>query len=195
MFFAIWRNENNMQKSLPTIDLERSELRYVFYSRDLDSVINDFVNIGFKATVFPSSPVTKTIYFGSKLGVRPGISIKGRIYAKNREENSLSFISESRFNVLEIKSTLNHDEMYFKGFSEQIPHDQKLISSKVSSGDDIIFRIQRASEDGLLHQSSFKTKSRLRKEDISKEIKSNLTLQEIITLLCVPSDLDERLSP
>ena len=184
-----------MQKSLPTIDLERSELRYVFYSQDLDSVVEDFVKIGFKATTFPSSPVTKTIYFGSKLGVRPGISIKGRIYGKNREENTLSFSNDSRFNLLEIKSTLNHDEMYFHGFSEQISHDQKLISSQTSSGDDIIFRIQRASEDGLLHQSTFKTKSRLRKEDISEEIKSSLTLQEIVTLLCVPSDLDERLSP
>ena len=184
-----------MQKSLPTIDLERSELRYVFYSQDLASIIDDFVNVGFKATTFPSSPVTKTIYFGSKLGLRPGISIKGRIYEKNREENTLSFSSESRFNLLEIKSTLNHDEMYFKGFSEQIPQDQKLISSQTSVGDDIIFRIQRASEDGLLQQSTFKTKSRLRKEDISEEIKSNLTLQEIVTLLCVPSKLDERLSP
>ncbi len=183
-----------MQKALPNIDLERSELRYIFYSQDLKSIIEDFIKLGFSAHTFPKSPVTKTIYFGSKLGVRPGISIKGRIYSKNREENTVFFTKDSRFNVLEIKSTVNHDEMYFHGFYEKISQDQKLISSQTNMGDDIIFRIQRASEDGLLHQSTFKTKSRLRKEDISEEIRSNLTLQEIVTLLCIPSELDNRLS-
>ncbi len=184
-----------MQKALRPIDLERNELRYVFYSRDLNLLMQDFLKIGFNIQTFPSSPVTKTIYFGSKLGVRPGISIKGRIYDKNGEENHVEFTGKSRFNLLEIKSTLNHDEIYFHKFSEKNSQDQKLISSQKNLRDDIIYRIQRASEDGLLQQSTFKTKSRLRKEDISEEIKGNLTLDEIVTLLCVPSILDERLSP
>lgn len=191
-----------MQKALPSIDLERTELRYVFYSQDIKSLIEEFTKIGFKIKAFPKSPISKTIYFGSKLGVRPGMSIKARIYDKNRENNAIFFSKDRRFNVLEIKSTLNHDEIYFHGISDQLKEDQKLISSQNisgnafqnTSGNDIIFRIQSASEDGLLHQSTIKTKSRLRKEDISEDIKSSLTLQEIVKLLCVPSEMDERLS-
>ncbi|MBN2155035.1 MAG: hypothetical protein JW776_03235 [Candidatus Lokiarchaeota archaeon] len=182
-----------MQKALP-IDLERSELRYVFYSQDLKALTEDFLSIGFKTHTFPKTPISKTIYFGSKLGVRPGISIKARIYSKHRNDNTVHFAADSLFNILEIKSTLDHDEIYFPGFSDTVPQDQRLISSQDNIRNDIIFRIQRASEDGLLHQSTFKTKSRLRKEDISEELKSNLTLEEIIRLLCVPSNLDERLS-
>ncbi|MBD3230948.1 MAG: hypothetical protein GF329_22405 [Candidatus Lokiarchaeota archaeon] len=76
-----------MKKYDPGIDLERSELRYIFYARDQASLIQDIIDLGFKQLYFHGTPITQTIYFGSNRGLRPGLSIKARRYSAKKAQN------------------------------------------------------------------------------------------------------------
>jgi len=192
--------QDNPAKSIsPSINLERSELRYIFYQYDQPDLIDDLLDIGFKEEIFYNSPFTKTMYFGSKIGLKPGLSVKARRYDALPEENIFNIGKNDIFNILEIKSTVEQDDFFFHGLLDMDGHSeihQKLINggSFPVSGN-MIVEVQRASEDGLLRDSTLKTKSRIKKTDLSREkIQSELTLKEIITLLCCTSDLDNNLS-
>ncbi|TFF98694.1 MAG: hypothetical protein EU547_00830 [Promethearchaeota archaeon] len=192
--------EHNSSDSLsPSINLERSELRYIFYQYDQPNLMDDLLDIGFKEHIFAGSPFTKTMYFGSKIGLKPGLSVKARKYDALPEENIFHIAKEDVFNILEIKSTIEQDDYFFHGLLNidgHFEYSQNLIEEGTFQiPGNMIVEVQRASEDGLLRDSTLKTKSRIKKTDISKEkIQSELTLKEIITLLCRNSDLDFHLS-
>ncbi|NHJ49875.1 MAG: hypothetical protein FK733_18930 [Asgard group archaeon] len=182
----------------PSIDFERSEYRYIFYAHDQEELIQDFSDIGFKTHVYKKTPITKTIYFGSRKGLKPGLSIKGRIYSNVQTDNVWRLTPDTVFNLLEIKSTIKDDETFLYGFMIEDEKMKSLVSDEesVDMPIDVIYRIQKASEGRLLIDSTFKTKSRLSKDALRPEdIKNNLTFSEIITLLTKPSDLDNKLSP
>jgi hypothetical protein len=177
-----------------TIDLERSELRYIFYSKDQPDLIQDFINLGFNKLIYEESPVTRTIYFGSKtVGLKPGLSIKARIYSPIRSQNIVNFNEYSVFNLIEIKTTVGQEEAYLHGLVSDADNEEPFISKQLSK--DLLFRIQRASEDGILRDSTLKTKSRLKRGDVSlAEMQTTLEFKDIVKILTKPSELDERLS-
>ncbi|MBD3192679.1 MAG: hypothetical protein GF308_18705 [Candidatus Heimdallarchaeota archaeon] len=181
----------------PSLDLERSEFRYIFYSHDQQALVEDFLSLGFKKKIYTESPITQTIYFGSRKGLQPGLSIKGRIYTQNRVDNIWEITPSTFFNILEIKSTLSQGEAFIIGaLSEEgleYPFMADSITKELST--DLVFRIQKASEDGLLRDSTLKSKSRLKKMDLGiDQRQNNLTLEELVVLLTKPSELDEKLS-
>ncbi len=183
----------------PSIDLERNELRYIFYANDQFALISDFEDLGFVDTIYEKTPYTKTIYFGSKVGLKPGLSIKVREYTLYPEENLWNREKNSLFNIIEIKSTINQGDQYFQGLIESesdFPTQNRLIEGLPGIiSKDLLFRIQRISEDGILGDSTLKSKSRVKKLDFSNTtIENSLTLGEAITILCKSSDLDTYLS-
>ena len=192
--------DNNSSKSIsPSINLERSELRYIFYPYDQPDLINDLLDIGFKEKIFYNSPFTKTIYFGSKIGLKPGLSVKARRYDALPEENIFNIDKNDVFNILEIKSTIEQDDFFFHGLLNVEGYSeirQNLINgNNFQIPSNMIIEVQRASENGLLRDSTLKTKSRIKKTDLTREkLQSELSLKEIITLISSSSELDTHLS-
>ncbi|MEL0163769.1 MAG: VTC domain-containing protein [Candidatus Heimdallarchaeota archaeon] len=177
------------------INLERSELRYVFFSYDQESLIDDFLKLGFEKQIYQETPVTRTIYFGSVSGLERGMSLKARVYSHENVKNLWNISSDTEFQLLEIKSTLSDEEMSGLENLKSINKFGLIINENPEAAGNNIFRIQKASEDGLLRDSTMKLKSRLSKKDIKAERSiSKLTLDEIITVLTTKSELDERLS-
>lgn len=197
-----------MSKAQPSINLERSELRYVFFSHDDEKLIHDFVNLGFVPKVYEESPITKTIYFGSSTGLELGLSIKARIYSPSRSDLIWRIDGSTPFNLLEIKSTISMDEALLLGIPETIASQAGLLDfsfDKETRDKDIVYRIQKASESGILRDSSYKAKSRLEGwQDVSAALEdvknisateSNLKFSEIVTIISKKSILDKKLSP
>jgi hypothetical protein len=182
----------------PSINLERSEYRYIFYAHDQTELIRDFIDLGFKVVEYKDSPITKTIYFGSKKGLKPGLSIKGRIYSPSKTENIWYIDSSTVFNLLEIKSTINQEEAFQFGIMDDLAQESLISKSKTKNfPSDVIFQIQKASEGRLLFDSSIKSKSRLRKEDlttIGKNPQENLLQEEVIEILTKSGTYDDHLS-
>jgi len=185
------KNENKSEG----LNLERSELRYVFFSYDQENLIDDFLKLGFEKQIYKETPVTRTIYFGSISGLERGMSLKARIYSHENVKNLWNISSDTEFQLLEIKSTISDDEMSGLDNLKSINKFGLIINENPEAAGNNIFRIQKASEDGLLRDSTMKLKSRLSKKDIKAERSiSKLTLDEIITVLTTKSELDERLS-
>jgi hypothetical protein len=182
----------------PSINLERSEYRYIFYAHDQTELIRDFIDLGFKVVEYKDSPITKTIYFGSKKGLKPGLSIKGRIYSPSKTENIWYIDSSTVFNLLEIKSTINQEEAFQFGIMDDLAQESLISKSKTKNfPSDVIFQIQKASEGRLLFDSSIKSKSRLRKEDlttIGKNPQENLLQEEVIEILTKSGTYDDHSS-
>ena len=180
------------------IDLERSELRYVFYARDEKSLIEEFEKLGFKQKIYEDTPITRTIYFSGVNGLEPGLSVKARLYAKVRANNVWHVTNDTVFNLLEIKTTVSQGDIDNMGFIEE--SSSGLIDYiSVKQDKDIVFRIQKASENGILHESSLKSKNRLEGWLDDSEVDSHKTpylkYSEIVTILSRKTDLDKRLSP
>ena len=180
------------------IDLERSELRYVFYARDEKSLIEEFEKLDFKQKIYEDSPITRTIYFSGVNGLEPGLSVKARLYAKVRANNIWHITNDTVFNLLEIKTTVSQGDIDNNDFIDE--SSTGLIDYiSVKKDKDIVFRIQKASEDGILHESSLKSKSRLEGWLDDTEIDTHkspyLKYSEIVTILSRETDLDKRLSP
>ena len=138
-------------------------LRYIFYSHDQNQIIKDFEGLGFETLVYKDTTTTITIYFGSKIGLQSGFSIKARLYTNNRIQNIWDINQLTKFNLLEIKSSISTAEALIRGRLNQNLEIQTGLIENVAEDQskDIIFRIQRASEDGLLQDSTFKLKSKL----------------------------------
>ncbi len=180
------------------IDLERSELRYVFYARDEQSLIEEFEKLGFKQKIYEDTPITRTIYFSGVNGLEPGLSVKARLYAKVRANNIWHISNDTVFNLLEIKTTVSQGDIENSDFIEESsPGLIDYISVKQDK--DIVFRIQKASEDGILHESSLKSKNRLEGWLDENEVDSHkspyMKYSEIVTILSSETELDKRLSP
>ncbi|OLS21326.1 MAG: hypothetical protein HeimC3_36430 [Candidatus Heimdallarchaeota archaeon LC_3] len=190
--------KSNPSSYSPNIDLERSELRYIFYMHDQDELTKEFLSLGFNKTEYKESPITQTIYFSSLMGLEPGLSIKARIYTTTPANNVMNLDSTTSFDVLEIKSTVSQQEATLMGLQEiSLRTPSHLIDSlSKKKSRDKVFRILKASEDGVLRDSTFKTKSRLKKTDLNPDqTHAHLKFSDIITLLSKKSDLDEKLSP
>ena len=180
------------------IDLERSELRYVFYARDEKSLIEEFEKLDFKQKIYEDSPITRTIYFSGVNGLEPGLSVKARLYAKVRANNIWHITNDTVFNLLEIKTTVSQGDIDNNDFIDE--SSSGLIDYiSVKKDKDIVFRIQKASEDGILHESSLKSKSRLEgwldETEIDTHKSPYLKYSEIVTILSRETELDKRLSP
>ena len=134
------------------INLERSELRYVFFSYDQKSLIDDFLKLGFEKQIYQETPVTRTIYFGSVSGLERGMSLKARVYSHENVKNLWNISSDTEFQLLEIKSTLSDEEMSGLENLKSINKFGLIINENPEAAGNNIFRIQKAGEDGLLRE-------------------------------------------
>jgi hypothetical protein len=190
--------EPKINSITPAIDLERSELRYIFYMHDQNDLINDFISLEFKKVEYLESPITQTVYFSSSSGLEPGLSIKARKYTTKPANNVMALDRSSLFNLLEIKSTVSQQEATLMGLKEDLSGSPSHLIDSLSKkkSKDIVFRIQKASENGILRDSTIKAKSRLKKSDLNPNQKQlNLTFSEIVNILSKDSELDGKLSP
>lgn len=151
-----------MSKSAPTIDLERSELRYVFFARDIYALVEDFETLGFEQLTYDQTPVTRTLYFASNNGLEPGLSIKARLYVPRKTDNIWTISGDTVFNLLEIKATITEHDAYLLGMDEETAAGGLIDYLSIAKEQDIVYRIQKASEDSILHDSRLKTKNRVK---------------------------------
>ena len=88
------------------VDLERREDRFIIYIRDTRELI-EALSTHTRQLTFPNTPVTRTVYFGDVTrGLPPGLSIKARSYERERLPGRWDLVSDSRFELLEIKRTV-----------------------------------------------------------------------------------------
>lgn len=179
------------------INFERSELRYIFYSHDKNLLIEDFAKLGFQILQYSDTPITRTLYFGSKAGIKPGLSIKARLYTNERLQNHAIINGDTKFNLLEIKSTINPQEVMYNGITTQEIDTPALLKEDIydSLGKDVVFRIQRASENGLFKVSTYKSKSRVDQSMIGDNTTTPLTLKQIINIMTSGGDVEHKFSP
>ncbi len=190
-----------MDRLTKSIDFERSELRYIFYTYDQESVIEDFRKLGFTELVYKDTPITRTLYFGSRLGLKPGLSIKARVYTSQMLGNIWKLDGDTKFNFLEIKASTDKGDdslhgFLNDGFAERLPVESRL---EPANPRQLFVHIQRAAEDGVLKDFTLKTKNRIQAsalitEQETKPVAKDISLHDIITLLCETSDLDRELS-
>jgi hypothetical protein len=91
------------------VDLERREDRYIIYVRDTRELI-EALDTHTRQLSFPSTPVTRTVYFGDdSRGLPPGLSIKARTYERERLPGRWDLDPKSKFELLEIKRTVQVD--------------------------------------------------------------------------------------
>jgi hypothetical protein len=138
------------------------------------------------------------------MGLKPGVSIKARIYTHDMLDNIWRMDADTKFNFLEIKASIDNADDSLHGFLNDGSETSltKETVTPMETANQLIFRIQRAAEDGLLGDFTYKTKSRLQKleentgvTESSTSITEDISLHDIITLLCETSDLDTSLSP
>ena len=91
------------------VDLERREDRFIIYVRDTRELI-EALDAHTRQLSFPRTPVTRTVYFGDdSRGLPPGLSIKARSYERERLPGRWDLNPESKFELLEIKRTVQVD--------------------------------------------------------------------------------------
>ncbi|MHA2173845.1 MAG: hypothetical protein ACXABI_03385 [Candidatus Hodarchaeales archaeon] len=172
-----------------SIEFERSETLYLFFSYDQDDLIQEFGKIGLTPKMYQDTPVTRTLYLGSTVGMKPGVSIKARSYGFFGQKNIYHLKPESEFDLLEIKLTTGQTSL-----------SSSLIDSQDKS-DDLVFSFQRSLDEALLKRKPrLKKKSRLMKTknpDFPFEGKNSdkLTFKQIIQVLSSSSELDTYLKP
>jgi hypothetical protein len=91
------------------VDLERREDRFVVYIRDTPELIEELERHT-RPLAFPDTPVTRTVYFGDVArGLPPGLSVKARGYERERLPGRWDLTTETGFELLEIKRTVDSD--------------------------------------------------------------------------------------
>nr|MDO8117200.1 hypothetical protein [Candidatus Sigynarchaeota archaeon] len=191
-----------MEALVKSIDLERSELRYIFYTFDQESLIDDFRKLGFTVLVYTDTPITRTLYFGSRMGLKPGISIKARSYTAQMLGTIWKLDGKTKFNFLEIKASADKNDGSLHGFLNNGTGERLGWENNPESANprQVFVHVQRAAEGGVLKDFTFKSKNRIQEptpflEQQVEPVTKGITLHDIITLLCETSDLDENLSP
>ena len=97
------------EKTRRLVDLERREDRFIIYVRDTRELI-EALDAHTRQLSFPRTPVTRTVYFGDdSRGLPPGLSIKARSYERERLPGRWDLNPESKFELLEIKRTVQVD--------------------------------------------------------------------------------------
>ncbi len=172
-----------------SIEFERSETLYLFFSYDQDDLIQEFGRIGLTPKTYDDTPVTRTLYIGATVGMRPGLSIKARSYSPDWAKNVYHVKPGSEFDLLEIKLTTG-----------QTIISSSLLDTQDESGD-LVFSFQRSLDDAILkRRPRLKRKSRLMKAknpDFPFEGKKSnkITFKQVIQVLSDSSELDEFLNP
>ncbi|UCG01989.1 MAG: hypothetical protein JSW11_20620 [Candidatus Heimdallarchaeota archaeon] len=172
-----------------SIEFERSETLYLFFSYDQEDLIQEFGRIGLTPKTYEDTPVTRTLYLGATVGMRPGVSIKVRSYSPDWAKNVYHITPDSEFDLLEIKLTTG-----------QATISSSLIDSQDESSD-LVFSFQRSLDDALLkRRPRLKRKSRLMKAKnpnfpFEGKNSNKITFKQVIQVLTSSSELDEFLNP
>ncbi|MFX0182210.1 MAG: hypothetical protein ACFE95_03925 [Candidatus Hodarchaeota archaeon] len=172
-----------------SIEFERSETLYLFFSYDQEDLIQEFGRIGLTPKMYEDTPVTRTLYLGATVGMKPGVSIKVRSYSPDWAKNVYHVKPDSEFDLLEIKLTTGETRI-----SSSLFHSH-------NGSDDLVFSFQRSLDDALLkRRPRLKRKSRLMKSKnpsfpFKGKNSNKLTFKQIIQLLSSSSELDEFLTP
>ncbi|MFX0209989.1 MAG: hypothetical protein ACFFDT_28670, partial [Candidatus Hodarchaeota archaeon] len=172
-----------------SIEFERSETLYLFFSYDQEDLIQEFGRIGLTPKMYMETPVTRTLYLGATVGMRPGVSIKVRSYSPDWAKNVYHITPDSEFDLLEIKLTTG-----------QATISPSLLDAQ-EEGSDLIFSFQRNLDDALLkRRPRLKRKSRLMKTKnpsfpFGGKNGNKITFKQVIQVLAGSSELDEFLNP
>ena len=172
-----------------SIEFERSETLYLFFSYDQEDLIQEFGRIGLTPKTYEDTPVTRTLYLGATVGMRPGVSIKVRSYSPDWAKNVYHITPDSEFDLLEIKLTTG-----------QATISPSLLDSQ-KKGNDLVFSFQRNLDDALLkRRPRLKRKSRLMKAKnpnfpFEGKNSNKITFKQVIQVLSSSSELDEFLNP
>ncbi|MFW9903817.1 MAG: hypothetical protein ACFFFH_05755 [Candidatus Thorarchaeota archaeon] len=171
-----------------SIEFERSETLYLFFSYDQEDLIQEFGRIGLTLKTYEDTPVTRTLYLGATVGMRPGVSIKVRSYSPDWAKNTYPITPDSEFDLLEIKLTTG-----------QATISPSLLDSQ-EEGSDLVLPFQRNLDDALLkRRPRIKRKSRLMKAKnpsfpFKGKNSDKITFNQVIQVLSGSSELDEFLN-
>ena len=172
-----------------SIEFERSETLYLFFSYDQEDLIQEFGRIGLTPKTYDETPVTRTLYLGAAVGMRPGVSIKVRSYSPDWAKNVYHITPDSEFDLLEIKLTTG-----------QATISPSLLDPQEEGGD-LVFSFQRNLDDALLkRRPRLKRKSRLMKAKnpnfpFGGKNGNKITFKQVVQVLAGSSELDEFLNP
>ena len=138
------------------VDLERREDRFIIYVRDTLE-LTEALDRHTRQLSFPHTPVTRTVYFGDVArGLPPGLSIKARSYERERLPGRWDLAPESRFELLEIKRTVEVDRDPAPSKSDRRVRGKK---SKQQKTRDTMVEILKLS-GSILGRSVYKSKQR-----------------------------------
>ena len=154
------------------VDLERREDRFIIYVRDTRE-LSEALDTHTRQLSFPSTPVTRTVYFGDVArGLPPGLSIKARSYERERLPGRWDLAPDSRFELLEIKRTVKVEP-------DPAPSKRKRragsTKSKQQRTRDTMVEILKLS-GSILGRSTYKSKQR----------KPHTTLQDLMRVISDP---------
>ena len=154
------------------VDLERREDRFIIYVRDTRELI-EALNTHTRQLTFPDTPVTRTVYFGDVArGLPPGLSIKGRSYERERLPGRWDLVPDSKFELLEIKRTVEVSRTPAPSSSHRRPNRAK---SKREKTRDTMVEILKLS-GSILGRSTYKSKKR----------KPSITLTDLMRVIGDP---------
>ena len=154
------------------VDLERREDRFIIYVRDTRELI-EALNTHTRQLTFPDTPVTRTVYFGDVArGLPPGLSIKARSYERERLPGRWDLVPDSKFELLEIKRTVEVSRTPAPSSSHRRPNRAK---SKREKTRDTMVEILKLS-GSILGRSTYKSKKR----------KPSITLTDLMRVIGDP---------
>ena len=154
------------------VDLERREDRFIIYVRDTRELI-EALDKHTRQLSFPDTPVTRTVYFGDVArGLPPGLSIKARTYERERLPGRWDLAAASKFELLEIKRTVEVNRAPAPSQRERRSNRAKTKQEKTR---DTMVEILKLS-GSILGRSRYKSKQR----------KPSITLTDLMTVIGDP---------
>ena len=164
--------QQDQAESRRYVDLERREDRFIIYIRDTRELI-EALGKHTRQLSFPDTPVTRTVYFGDVArGLPPGLSIKARSYERDRLSGRWDLAPASRFELLEIKRTVEVAQ-------DPVPSKRKGRSTRTKSSQqqtrDTMVEILKLS-GSILGRSTYKSKQR----------KPSTTLTDLLRVISDP---------
>ena len=137
-----------------------------------------------KELEFPDTPVTRTVYFGDVArGLPPGLSIKARTYERERLPGRWELQSQSNFDLLELKRTVDIGRVVSEAAKRQGDGGAAAPGARSSKGKkDQMVEIVRLSES-ILARSTYKSKHR----------KKQINMAEVLALIDNPTGVSSRI--
>ena len=146
----------NSEEPRRYVDLERREDRFIIYVRDTRELI-EALRTHTRQLTFPDTPVTRTVYFGDVArGLPPGLSIKARSYERERLPGRWDLVPDSKFELLEIKRTVEVGQTPAPAARRRRPIRSK---NKRERARDSMVEILKLS-GSILGRSTYKSKKR-----------------------------------